>query len=153
MIIKDLEKRMALQKKKFEAEETRQRGMKILNSLKKNFRIEVNYQEMQHLTQCTAIGLHNQNSREYEEERARSWYYPDPEHVEIPPEMTQFLEKSLKIICQSFVHEIQRQKITLQQLHNSMNESKNDLISRLVTGKDCSTPGLDRDLPGKPKSL
>ena len=50
MIIKDLEKRMALEKKKFEAEETRQRGMKILNSLKKKFRIEVNYQEMQHLT-------------------------------------------------------------------------------------------------------
>ena len=42
MIIKDLEKRMANEKQKFEAEENRKRGLKIINSLKKNIKIEVN---------------------------------------------------------------------------------------------------------------
>ena len=47
-----------------------------------------------------------QEPKKYQEEKAKIWYYPDPENVEIPPQMTKFLHDSLKAICFSFVHEI-----------------------------------------------
>ena len=59
MIIKDLELRMQKEKEKVTAEDTRQRGLKIISSLGKNIRVGVNQKEIQHLVDVTAKGLHS----------------------------------------------------------------------------------------------